>query len=101
VMMLKQKLRIEPPVKADGLILITISEVAFFSHTQGGAASFLGYKKPKALVVIGPEGPKVLNLDGEIEKLEMMIENVPELKDILTEISRPSQKTDALSLQKR
>jgi len=99
-MMLKQKLRIEPSVKAGGLILITISEVAFFSHTQSSATSFLGYKKPKALVAIGPEGPKVLNLDGEIEKLETMMEKVPGLKETLAEISWPSQKTDTTSLQR-
>lgn len=82
------KLGADDPLKVGELTLVPVSEFHSFSMVSGDGGSFVGMKRAKAVVALGPWGAVALDLDGEVLSLEELLDEVPGLKELVAEAGR-------------
>ncbi len=83
----KEEIVIETPVSIGDTTLIPVARVFTRGWSQKGV-SFLGYKSPVAVVVVSPAGKRALSPSGEEVPLEPLIEEIPDLTEVLKKTSR-------------
>lgn len=82
------KLGADDPLKVGELTLVPVSEFYSFSMVRGDGGSFVGMKRAKAVVALGPWGAVALDLDGKVISLEELLDEVPGLKELVAEAGR-------------
>ncbi len=78
-----KEVTIESPIKVVGLTLIPITRVLVTSWSAEGVTSFLGIKKPVAMVVVSQSAKRAFWITGEEVSLEELIKEAPSLKEML------------------
>ncbi|MDF0591923.1 hypothetical protein [Candidatus Methanocrinis natronophilus] len=82
------KLGADDPVKIGEVTLVPIWEFHSSSMVRGDGGSFVGMKRAKAVVALGPRGALALDLDGEVLSLEELLDEVPRLRGMVTGAGR-------------
>jgi hypothetical protein len=98
------KLGADDPLKVGDLALIPVSEFHSFSTVVDGGGSFVGMKRAKAVVALGPWGAVALDVSGEALSLRELLDRVPDLEVRMAEVERsicPGRRsTDEVSRKK-
>lgn len=71
-------------MKVGEVTLVAVWEFHSSSMVRGDGGSFLGMKRAKAVVALGPRGAAALDIDGEAISLEELLDEVPGLRVLVT-----------------
>lgn len=79
----KEEITAGPSVSADGVTIIPIVKVSIGCQRVGEGTSLSGFKHPTAVVVVSPSGTKAFDMAGKETSLDELMEEVPELREML------------------
>jgi hypothetical protein len=82
------KLGADDPLRVGDLALIPVSEFHSFSTVVDGGGSFVGMKRAKAVVALGPWGAVALDVSGEALSLRELLDRVAGLEERMAEVKR-------------
>jgi len=85
---MEEKIVLESPVRIGEITLITVARKSLRRWSPRRGISFLGFKRPMAVVVVSPSGKRALNLSGEETAIEPLIEEIPGLAEVINRASR-------------
>ncbi|UEC43349.1 MAG: hypothetical protein METHAR1v1_1310011 [Methanothrix sp.] len=77
------KLGADGPLQVGEVTLVAVSEFHSSSMVGGDGGSFVGMKRAKAVVALGPRGAVALDIDGEAISLEELLDEVPGLREVV------------------
>jgi len=80
---MEEKIAAGPPITIAGLTLIPVTKVSLRYWSAEGVASFLGIKKPVAVVVVSLQAKRAFRITGEEVSLEQLAQEVPDLEEML------------------
>ena len=76
---------VERPVVISGVTLIPVVKVSMNCHS-GNGISFFGFKQPISVVLALPLMKRAFRITGEEIALEQLIQEVPDIKEVLERI---------------
>ena len=79
----KEGIKTEAPYTVAGVTLIPIVKTQLNYRQGKKRLSYFGVKQPVAVLVISPQDKRAFRISGEEVSLDQLIEEVPELKEIL------------------
>jgi len=82
------KLGADDPMKVGEVTLVPVWEFHSSSMVRGDGGSFVGMKRAKAVIALGPRGAVALDLDGGALCLNELLDEVPGLKEQMAEAGR-------------
>ncbi len=82
----KKTVAIGSPVQVNGFTLIAITELSMNYWYDTHNISFSGVKRPIAVVLITPSAKKVFRITGEEIRLEQLILEIPDIKEIVERV---------------
>jgi len=79
----KKKVAIDNPVAVAGVTLIPVAKVSL-NYWQGNCGiSLFGAKQPISIVVVSPSARRAFRITGEEVSLDQLVQEVPDIKEIL------------------
>ena len=82
----KEAVVIENPVVVAGLTLVPVVRVVTHYWQAKGGRSLLSVKQPVAVILISPAGKRVLRVTGEESSMDELIQEAPDIKEMLAKI---------------
>ena len=79
----KKKVAIDNPVAVAGVTLIPVAKVSLNYWHGNRGISFFGVKQPLSVVVVSPSARRAFHITGEEVPLDQLIEEIPDIKEIL------------------
>ncbi len=77
------KVEVGSPTTAGAVAIIPVVRISLGSGHGSHGLSFWGTKQPIAVLAISPSARKAFRLTGEEVPLDQLIQEVPDIKDIL------------------
>ena len=82
----KKEVVIDNPVTIAGVTLIPIVMISQNYWQGNGGISFMGVKQPVSVIVVSPSARRGFRITGEEVPLDQLIQEVPDVKEILERI---------------
>ena len=82
----KEEIKIEAPFTVAGVTLVPIVKTQLNRWQTKDRLSFFGIKQPVSIVVVSPQVKRAFRISGEEVPLDQLIEEVPDIKEILERI---------------
>lgn len=81
--MIKKHAAIDNAVSVDGLTIIPVADISLDCLLFDNFDTVYGFKEPVALIVVSPTGEKGFRITGEEVSVGQLIEERPEIREML------------------